>query len=91
MCTPSDVYASNGSGIRTSIERPDLILDYILGRGVTLGNVLPYILEEDRLRASLVLIPGPIASRMLDLALPESWSWDQWGPGYRPKPWSTGK
>jgi len=26
----------------------------------------------------LVLIPGPIASRMLDLALPESWSWDQW-------------
>ena len=25
----------------------------------------------------LVLIPEPIASKMLDLALPENWFWDQ--------------
>ena len=67
---------ADGSGIRTSIGHLDLILDYILGRGVTIGNVLPHILEEDRLRASLVLVPDPLVMRLLK-SYAIRWIWDQ--------------
>ena len=44
-------YHNAGSGIRTSIGRLDLILDYILGESDH-WQVFPYILEEDHLRAT---------------------------------------